>query len=86
MYIKMVTELYFYGGQIKENDVGGMCTMHSGDAKFLQGLVRRPECLRLFERPGHMWESNIEMDLKRNVHTGVDWNNLARIISISGLL
>jgi hypothetical protein len=86
MYIKMVTEFYFYDDQIKENDVGGMCTMYSGDEKFLQVLVRKSECLRLFERPRRMWVSNIEMDLKRIVRTCVDWNNLAQIISIGGLL
>jgi hypothetical protein len=62
----MLTELYFYDSQSKENDMGRICTMHSGDEKFLQVLVRYPECLRLFERPKHIWESNIEMDLKKN--------------------
>jgi hypothetical protein len=60
--------------------------MHNGDGKFLQVLVRKPECLRLFERRKHMWESNIEMDLKRIVRTGVDWNNLTQIIFSGGLL
>jgi hypothetical protein len=46
MYIKRVTELYFYDGQIKENYVGEIYTMHSEDEKFLQVLIRKPECMR----------------------------------------
>jgi hypothetical protein len=43
--------------------VGGTCGTHGGGRGVYRVLVGRPEGKRLLERPRHMWEDNIKMDL-----------------------
>jgi hypothetical protein len=40
--------------------------------------VGKPEGKRLLERPRHMWEDNIKMDLGEIEWGGMDWNDLAQ--------
>jgi hypothetical protein len=52
------------GGQIKRNEMGGVCGRYGGQERCLQGLMGRPERKALFERPRRRWEYNIKRDLE----------------------
>jgi len=44
--------------------VGGECSTHWRDEKFLENSGRKPEGKRPFGRPRHRWIDNIKMDRK----------------------
>jgi hypothetical protein len=49
---------YYYGGKIKENELGGTCSTYGGEKRF---LVRRPEGKRPLGRNWRAWKDNIKV-------------------------
>jgi hypothetical protein len=45
--------------------MGGSCSMHEVQEKFVKSLVRKPECKGLLWGPRSRWKDNITMDLIR---------------------
>jgi hypothetical protein len=43
-----------------------------------RALVGKPEGRRPLERPSHIWDDNIKMDLREVGWEGVDWIDLAQ--------
>jgi len=43
--------------------LGGACGAYLGQEKCIQGFDGRPEGKRPLERPRHVWEDGIKMDL-----------------------
>jgi hypothetical protein len=49
---------------MKEDEVGGTCSMHGEGRGVYRVLVGRPEAKRPLGRPRRRWEDNIKMELR----------------------
>jgi len=58
---------------IKENELGGLCSMHGRDENSYRILLRKTE--RCFWRPTRRWADSIKMHLELDVGTciGFAW-------------
>jgi hypothetical protein len=65
--ISCAQELYYSGGQIKDDEMDRTCNTHEGDKKFAENFSRR-----------RRWEANIEKDLTEIAFKGVDLIHLAQ--------
>jgi hypothetical protein len=59
--------------QVKEDEVGGACSLNGGKEKYRLLVGKRP-----LVRPRRRWVDNIKMDLLEIGWGGVDWIGLAQ--------
>jgi hypothetical protein len=64
---------YYYGDQIKEDEMGGACNTHGRDEKCIQISVRKPVKKKLFERNSSRWKDKIRTGLKETGWEGMEW-------------
>jgi hypothetical protein len=50
---------YYWGDQIKKNEMGEECSTFRGEERCVQGLVGKPERMRPLGRPRRRWKYNI---------------------------
>jgi hypothetical protein len=62
---------------MKEDEMGGVCSMHGRVEKCARSFDRRPESKRPLGKPNCRSEDNIRMDLKGVGQEGVDLMHLA---------
>jgi hypothetical protein len=53
--------------------VGGACSTHEVDEKYVQNLVGKPEGKKPLRRPRLRWEDKTKIYLKEVGCEGVDW-------------
>jgi hypothetical protein len=65
LYIRLVSK-YYLGDQIKNNEMGGVCSIYGGEERgdADRVLVAKPKGKIQFVRNKHRWEDNIKLDLQ----------------------
>jgi hypothetical protein len=63
---------------MKEDEVGGTCSMHGEGRSVYRVLVGSSKGKRTLGRPRHRWEDNIKMDVRGIGIDGVNWIQLAQ--------
>jgi hypothetical protein len=58
---------------MKENEMGGTCSMYGEVINVYKIFVAKPERRRPFGIYRCRWEDNIKVDLRERVVKGVDW-------------
>jgi len=64
--------------QSEKDEMGGACSTHRGEQRFIQGFRGEPEGKRPLLRPRHKWEDNIMLDIQEVGCVGIDWIDLAK--------
>jgi hypothetical protein len=62
--------------QIKENEMGRICSTNRKKGNDHRILVGKPEEKRKLGRPSLMWMDNSKMDLREIKCGGMDWTDL----------
>jgi hypothetical protein len=62
--ILIILLIYYLGGQIEKNEMGGACSTYGEIRGVHRALVGKPEGKKPLGRPRHRWEDNIKMDLR----------------------
>jgi hypothetical protein len=58
--------------------MGGQCSTHERNEKFIQNFGRKAQRTRSLGRPRRRWEDNIRMNLREIGWEFVDWIHLAQ--------
>jgi hypothetical protein len=74
----LYTSTNIISGEVKEDDMGGTCSMHGGRVKCLQDFGWGPEGERPLGRPRCRWEDKIKMHLREIGIDGANWILLAQ--------
>jgi hypothetical protein len=64
--------------QVKEDEVGRVCSTSGAKRNPYKILVGKPEAKRPLARPRRRWVDNIKMDLREIGWDGMDWIELAQ--------
>jgi hypothetical protein len=63
-FITCVPHQIFYIDEVKEDEMGRVCSLHREKRSKYRVLVRKTEGKRPIGRPTCKWEDDIKMDLK----------------------
>jgi hypothetical protein len=69
---------YHYNDQIKEDEMGRICSTNGEKRNAYRILAVKPEGKRPLGRRKRRWEDNIRMDLGEIGWGGMDWIDLAQ--------
>jgi hypothetical protein len=69
---------FYYGGEIKDNEMDGSCNTHGTDEKCIQSWVGEHEGKRPLGRPKRKWEDNIRIHVRETGCKIVDWIDLTQ--------
>jgi len=68
---------YYWSGQVKQDELGEVCSTHRSVEKCIQNFVWKPERKKPVRRSRHKLEYNIRMDVRELCLEAVDWMFLA---------
>jgi hypothetical protein len=74
----ILRQVYNQNDQVKENEMGRVCSTNGREEEVCRILVGKPERKRPLGRPKRRLADNIKMDLREIGWGGMDWIDLAQ--------